>query len=337
MKGKNKYLVLTLTPMLLLSGCKWFGPAAEKTSTPGASVASDVKLPGGILATWADGKAMITQKEFDETLDLMMKGKPELQNLPEAFLPMVKTQLLNSMVSYKIIDKWVKEQKLDQTSEYKEKFEMALKNATTAVNVDTFMSGLNISVSDRDVKDYYEKNKDRIALISMGGIKAEGVKFNTEAAANAFLAKARGGNFDKSVQADESAKKNLQDFLYVNDKSRINKNLKDAILVLKRFPSVIKVKEDDKTFWIVSATEKTETKYQPYEALKEQIENTVKQTRQQEVLMKKIDELKGSYGVKVQESVFMPKQPVPAQGQPAGMPMQEKKDEKPLEPSAKAA
>jgi len=349
MKSKQTYLVLTLAPVLLLSGCKWFG-GTEKAMTPGVAAVKDGKpMPGGVLATWADGSAMVMQKEFDEMLDLMMKGKPELQGLPEAFLPMVKTQLLNSMVSYKIIDKWVKENKLDQAKDYKQKFEMALKNATTAVNVDTFMGALDLATSEGDYRDYYEKNKDKVALVSMGGVKAEGVKFETEADAKAFLAKAKGADFAKLVQADENIKNNLQDFQYVNDKSRINKSLKDAILAIRRFPSVIMVKESDKIFWVVNATEKTETKYRSYEELKDQIENTVKQTKQQEVLMKKIEELKGAYGVNVKEGAFMPKQPqAPAQAPqamvPTGEPMpkaqkgkRKKEAAKPIKPVAKAA
>jgi len=339
MKSKKAYLVLTLAPVLLLSGCKWFGGTADKAVKPIVKGAGEI--PGGVLATWGDGTPMIKQEEFDETLDMMMKGKPELQNLPEAFLPMVKTQLLNSIVSYKIIDKWVKDNKLDQSKEYKQKFEMALKNATTAVNVDTFMSTLDIGSSEKDYKEYYEKNKDKIALVSMGGVKSEGVKFETEAAANAFLAKAKakGADFGALVKADENLKKNLQDFLYVNDKSRINRTLRDAILAIKRFPSVIMVKENDKTFWVVSATEKTETKYQPYETLKAQIENTVKQTKQQEVLMKKIEELRGSYGVNVKEGVFMPKQPPAPKEAPDKMPKPKKQNKaaKPVKSAAKAA
>ena len=337
MKSKNTYLVLALVPVLLLSGC---GTTDKASVSKTKAVAS---MPGDVLATWSDGTPVVTQGEFDEMFEFVLKGKPELQNLPEAFLPMVKTQLLNSIVSQKILDKWVADNKVDQTKEYKDEYKMVLFNARMAANVSALAKTLDLAASEGDFRAYYDENKEKIALIAAGGVKAEGVRFNSEAEAKDFLAKAKSGGFDKLVQADANMKKNLRDFQYVNDKSRINKTLRDAILAIKRFPSVMMVKESDKAFWVVNATEKTEAKYQPYEALKAQIEGSVKQTKQQEGLMKKIDGLRDSYGVSIKERVFMPEQPKePGQGPQTMMPAKgaapiKKEVKQPVKPAAKAA
>jgi len=337
MKGKNTYLALALVPVLFLSGCKWFGDKKE-AAKPADPTYKTTDLKEGVLAVWGDGTPLLTQKEFDEVLDFAMKEQPELQGLAEAFLPMLKKNLFNTLVTQKIISKWVEKNNIDKTEEYKAKLKKGIEAITLRINVDYFSKQFDHDPTPADLKDYYEKNKDRVALVSKGGIKAAGVKFDSQADAKAFLTKAKAkiADFEKLAKADEKLAKNLQDFNYVNKDSRqLVKALRDKILALTAFPTVILVKADDNTFWVVKATEKTEDKYRMFDELKEQIENMVRQTKQNEEAMKKLEGLKAEYGVKVDEDAFAPKQQ-PQMSQMMKKPVPSPASKKGKKPAAKA-
>jgi len=331
---KGKYFILTMVPVLFLSGCTWFGggdEAAKDDVQVGASNFETAKdMPAGVLALWQDGTPMLTEKEFNEVLEMAMKEQPELQGLAEAFMPMLKRQLFNTLIQHKIIEKWVKNKGLDKSADYKNKIEQLIKAITQKVNVEFFARQFEYTLTDKDLRNYFNENKDRVALITKGGVKAVGVKFDKEADAEAFLKKAQANvaDFVKLIEADEKLKKNMEDFFYVNDDSRqLAKKLRDAILAMNKFPMVGIVKVDDKTFWVVNATEKKDTQYRTFDEMKEQLENMVKQTKQGEALMGKLQELQKEYGVKIKEDAFMPpKKAMPAPGQM--MPAPKKADKK---------
>jgi len=344
MKVKNIQLILALSVLFAISGCGWFGGDKNEAgpaipSMPGVAV----DIPKGALAVWGDGKPMVTQKEFDERLDVIMK-KPELKGVSEQLLPMLKAQLFTGLVFTKIIDKWVKENKIDKLPEYKKMLDQLLDEVKIHVNTSFFSKELDVEPSDADIKKYYEENKDRIALISRGGVKAMGVKFGDEKAALAFLEKAKekGANFVKLVDADAKLKENMQDFNLVNKQSRgIDKILVEKILEMKKFPTVEMIKVGDKNVWVIKATEREKEAYKPYKEVKETIYAIVKQTKQNEVTQKKLDELKAKYGVKIKENAFMPPQPKKLPVMPPapqkGKKVAEAEESKPIEPATKTA
>jgi len=359
-KNKNLRLFLMLSGVVLFSGCKWFGVDRAEPPRVADGIAmptipgQTTDLPKGMLAVWGDGTPMVTEKEFDARLEMIMKQKPELKDMQEAFMPMLKAQLFTGLVYTKVIDKWIKENKIDQSQEYKQMFDQFLEEVKIHVNTNFFSKEIVVEPSKADLKDYYEKNKDQIALISRGGVKAMGVKFEDEKSANEFLqkAQAKGADFAKLVEADPVLKANMQDFHLVNRQSRgIDRVLVKKISEIKDFPSVEIFKIGDKAFWVVSASGKEEAAYQPYSEVKDNIYNTVKQIKQGEATQKKLDELKTKYGVRVKEKAFMPPAPPKDAAMPLPAPAEETKkkkgkrgkkvadaqDTKPLAPATKAA
>jgi len=309
------YIALVLSPMVLLSGCKpldWvkdtFGGGAKKsTGVTAIPVSKDSKgISSGSLAEWGDGKIMVTQQEFDSKLALMREN-PELKGVNEALLPMLKAQLLTSMIYEKVIGKWIEDNKIDKSKDYQNRFDQYLDVIKNKVNIEFFTKELDVEPSKSEKKEFYEERKDRIALISRGGVKAVGVKFEDQKVAKAFYDKvsAKGVDFDKIVNADATLKSGFQDFNYVNKQSRgLNPALKKEILETKKVPAVELVKVDDKTFWVIEAKEKEDAKYRSYKEVEETVEAMVKQIKQGEVIQKKLEELKTSYGVKTKENAF---------------------------------
>jgi hypothetical protein len=130
-------------------------------------------------------------------------------------------------------------------------------------------------------------------LISRGGIKAVGVSFDKMAAAQDFLAKAKASkDITKAAQAAQLSK-NVQDFKMVNDQSvGIDSALRDKILEIKKVPAVELIKLSDNKIWVVSATEKEEAKYRPFEQIKSGLEQLVKREKSNEVFEQELNKLK---------------------------------------------
>ena len=320
----SKNVLLVLTPMILLSGCKpldWIksklggkkpSGTVQKSQMPSATAptpSGDATIvPAGMLAVWGDGSPMLPQAEFDAKLELLVREKPELKDVAEAFLPMLKAQLLTQLIYLKVIRKWAEENKTDQLPEFKKKLEQIMNAAKEHLSAEFLVKELSIEPTKAELKDYYEKNKDRVALVSRGGTKAVGVQFVDEASAKAFLekAKAKGAQFDKVIE-DSKLKEKMQDFNYVHRQSRgLDRILVKKIIDIKTAPTIELIKINDKTFWVVNATEKKKSEYKPFAEVKETIEAVVRQTKQGELMQKKLEELKLKYGVKVKEKAFMP-------------------------------
>jgi len=352
LKGKNFQLVLAMVALVAMSGCQWFGGSKDEVvpAIPSVEGGQANDLAVGVLAAWGDGTPLVTQKEFDERLGMIIKQKPELKDMPEAYMPMIKAQLFTGLLYTKLIGKWVKENKIDLKPEYKKMLDQLMDEVKIHINTTFFSKEIVSEPSESEVKDYFEKNKDRIALISRGGVKAVGVKFEDPKEAESFLAKAKVkvADFNKIIKADPKLKDSMQDFHLVNKQSRgIDKTLVKKILEIKKFPAVEMIKVGDKNIWVVNAIEKEKEAYKPYKEVRETIFAMVKQAKQGEATQKKLEELKAKYGVKVKEKAFMPpeqqKPPVMPQVKPAskkakrGKKVADVQEAQPLAPATKAA
>jgi len=104
---KQLYIALALAPVILLSGCKPIDWIKEKLGGTKNAVSGPVEQVGvaavatggndfaeGVLAVWADGP-LVTQKDIDEKLALLMKQRPELKKMSAQLLPMLKPQLFS--------------------------------------------------------------------------------------------------------------------------------------------------------------------------------------------------------------------------------------------------
>lgn len=308
---KIKYFILTLVPVLLLSGCKWFGSSKQES----AAGAADVTMAEGVLATWGDGSAAVTEAELNELYEQVKKNDSRLANLDDSVAGMVKQQIFGGLLQQKIMSKYVKENKIDQSPEYKAKREQALKNIEKnidyALAAEYFLKSDDSAVTEQEVKDAYEKLKDQFFANVMGGVKAAGVRFEKEADAQAFLSKvgSKVAEFEKQAKADAKIAKNFQDFKYVNVKSvNMDPELKGKILTIAKTPSVTVVKINDNAFWVVAATDKKASQYMKYEDVKGQCEEFVKQQKGQETGQKRFAEMKEKFGLNVKEDAFLPKQ-----------------------------
>ena len=120
-----------------------------------------------ILAIAAGNK--ITEKDLNTIISRYPQEKRgELQNENK------KKELLEQLISFELMNKFGKEIELDKTQEYKDAIENISKEVITSMAINKVLG--DITVTDEEVKKYYEDNKETFgqpATVSAKHILAE--------------------------------------------------------------------------------------------------------------------------------------------------------------------
>ncbi|MEX0849260.1 MAG: peptidyl-prolyl cis-trans isomerase [Candidatus Dependentiae bacterium] len=305
---KHFCLSLLLAPLVFLSGCL---PGDDKTTAAGSNSTAAKSLDDGseVLLT-IDGRPVITLNSLNAEFDRLLEESPQLaQVLP--FMPDAKSNFLQGMVNQEVVDYYISNKGLDRTPEYVQEFEKTMDQVKKMLNTKYFGEKHPVKVSEAEVRAFYEENKNKLPdlMISQGGVKAEGVSFNKEDDAKAFLAKAKEGKADfEKVAKDAGFADNYRDFKMVNNQSlAIDPALRSKLVSLNRFPTNELVKVGD-MWWVVKAHSKEEPKYRPLDdQLKPSLEEYLKKQKQMELFEKVIDGYKKEFNVIVNDEPLKPK------------------------------
>lgn len=287
---------LVISSLFLLPGCDWF--KSKLGLDKGASAAND---GSAVLAT-INGKPLLTATEFETQYKNFIEKHPYGAMLAQ--MEGVERKMFDGIVSQKLMSVWVTENGIDKTQEYKE----SLDQLVQFLNARFFQMKHPVSTSEADSRDFYNKNKENMpeAVISRGGINATAVSFAKEADAKAFLEKAKNvkGSLEKLAK-DSNLGDKFKDYKAINPTSiGIDAGLKDKIMAFKKVPTVEIVKLNDNTFWVVSATDKSEPKYRSFDEVKASIEQRLNQQKQEQALEKEVEKLKKDYNVVIDEAYF---------------------------------
>ncbi|HZW60917.1 MAG TPA: peptidyl-prolyl cis-trans isomerase [Candidatus Babeliales bacterium] len=312
---KNKILfALALSPLVLLSGCAPLDWIKEKLGLKkkqemvlieeGESLVGE----GETLVSMA-GKPIISAKSLDHEFDQLLEENPQLKSvLP--LMPDAKYNFLQGLISQRVVDKFVEDNRIDEDPEYQKDLSRMLRSVKRMLNTKYFGLKHTIEVTDAEIEKFYNENKNTMPdlLVSRGGVKAAGVPFSREEEAKAFAAKAKGRDFTKAAK-ESGLESKLRDFKQVNSQSLgIDNAVKNKIVALKKFPTVEVVKGDDKNFWVVSATESQEASYRPFEQVKAGLKQFIEKEKRMAMFDKEIGKLKDEYHVVVNEDFFKPKE-----------------------------
>lgn len=294
-------VALLMSALVLLPGCDWFKSKLGLDKTSATSATND---GSAVLAT-INGKPLLTAKEFETQFKNFIEKHPYGAMLAQ--MEGVERKMFDGIVSQKLMSVWVKENGIDKTDEYKESLEQLVQ----FLNARFFQMKHPVTTSESDARDFYNKNKENMpeAIISRGGINATAVLFNKEADAKAFLEKAK--NVKGSLQnlaKESNLSDKFKDFKAINPTSiGIDSVLKEKIMALKKLPTVELIKVNDTTFYVVSATDKSEPKHRSFEEVKNSIEQRLNQQKQEQALEKEVEKLKKDYNVVIDESYFAKK------------------------------
>jgi len=314
---KKVFVLLPMAALLVtLPGClDWFGggkkaaPAVKKSPAKGeTSQAKDVvkaEAPvaedgSKVLITMA-GKSLVTEKSLQEEIERLAGSSPELKEAMAFMGPQIKHMIADQLILRAVIGRYIDERGIDKQDEYRKSLECVMAHARDSVNQQFFVKDIKASASEREVRDYYNKERERF-LVSQGGRKTKGVQFDTEALAKAFLRKVKssGNDIVKAAQGEDGLAEKVRDFGLVHeDKIGIDPTLRTKILEVRgsAIPGAEVIEVDENTFWVVSISGQEEKKYRTFDEVKEQLKRILDEQAVAEASTKKLDSLKEKYGI----------------------------------------
>ena len=313
LKTKRIFGLFVVLALSILPSCKlleWFRgkpakPVVEKPITP---LEPEEKLTGDVIVSM-HGQPLITTDSLAKEKEKLLQSNPQLKSMMAFMDPkQFDRNLSEGLTNQAVVDQYITDKQIHQRSEYQAELQEGYKAVERMINTKYFSQAFDVAVSNEEVRNFYEKNKDVMPnlLISRGGIGALGVQFDTEAKANAFTAQVREHKNDikKAAQVAGLGDK-VKDFKLVHSQSLgMDTQLRDKIVGMKAAPSVAVFKINDKLFWVINATSSQKNKYRPFE----QVQNDIKQYLAKEKRAERFDEeitrLKNEYNVVIKEDYF---------------------------------
>jgi peptidyl-prolyl cis-trans isomerase C len=309
---KTSFFVLTLA---VAAGCDFFGKKAKNTVAP-EPMAANAQGDGVVLCS-IDGQPVLKESEFINNLNQMLQANPYFRGATIESLPKeLQRKFFDQLVTQAIIEKHATKSGIQNDPEFIKSFAEAEKVIKRSLMVQLFEKKIydKITVSENEIQKYYNENKDRFVKVP-GGVKTLGARFENEAAADLFVAKANKNQagFEKIAKADKNAK--FRDFGLVSKEQKgmqfdvVPGPVKEAVLAFRNFPHIEKVKTG-KEYWVVCATQKQDAEIFPLEEVKQHIDGMLKNNSFRDVYEKEVKEIKGTLSVNVNEDYF--KQAAPA-------------------------
>lgn len=268
-----------------------------------------VPVQGEPLVT-IEGVPVITVESLQAEKEKLLNADPKIKQMLPFMNPKEFDQhLLEGLTNQMIVDFYIARNKIAEKADYKAELNDGLKAIERMINTKYFSQAFNVVVSDAEARDFYDKNKELIPdfTISQGGARAMAVLFTSEAEAKAFAEKVRLGKNDiKAVVAQEGLPEDrLKDLKLVHARSvGIENQLRDAIVGVKKVPSVEVVTTGDNAFWVVAVLSKEEPKYTPFEQVKSEIMKHLEKQKRSEAFEKEIDRLKKEYKIVVNDNYY---------------------------------
>jgi hypothetical protein len=310
-------VALLVTPLAFLPGCgplEWIkeklnGSSTSVATTEGVAAGGE-QLSGEVLATM-NGKPVVTVSALKQQMNQLMEENPQLKSvLP--FMPDVEHNVFKSMVSQEVVNKYVSENKIKDSTEYKKDKERAEKALENALNYKYFAQANPVKVTESEVKNFYETYKNSIPelMISRGGVQATGLAFDKEALAKSFFEKVKSGKAAEFAKAAKEAglSDKVRDFKLVNAQSvGIDPVLRNKIVSATKVPSADMLKAGEQ-YWVIIVTAKEEAKYRPFDQVKADIEREVEKQKRMEAFEQQIGKLKTEYKVVENDEYFKKQQ-----------------------------
>lgn len=352
--------------LLLLPGCaplEWFKQKLGDTTPPtkvspvavekgGAKIKQattfaekyGIKNDNSPVLARIDGVPVVTKNKLDEQKKLLFDQNPQYKSFAEMIgHDVFDKQLTEALASRALYGRWCLENRIVEKEEYKQECARAMESVEDMLNTKYFSEHLNANATEKDVKEFYDKNKDLFPGIraSAGGVKATGVAFDSEKAAQDFLAKAKEnrGDLKKTAQQAAIGDDRAKDWgLVRQDSTGLNEVVKNKIVEAKLFPSIELVKVNDNDVWVISLVSKEEPKYKSLDEIKPQVKKAAEEQKLTEAFEKATQKYRDEYKLQLSEEYFKqePTQVAPAQSSVSQQPVQAQKSQAGANQSNKA-
>jgi peptidyl-prolyl cis-trans isomerase C len=321
-KGSTFVIVLAALP-----GCnlleKFMGKGKQEVAAPQEEnktvdtkpqTAQREEQTGPVLLT-INGKKVLQESEFVKSLTQMLQANPYLRGAGIDSLPAsIKKKFFDELVKQKVIIENAQKSNLFESADFKKAYAEMMGLVQDSMTVQFFEKEVfdTIKVSDSEVEEHYNKNKEQFVKVA-GGVLVAGVKFDSAEAATAFYNKVKDnpGDFENMAKDEKDGKfksfgrisKETKDF----SASLIPAPVKDAVFALSSYPAVKQVKSG-KEHWVVVASDKKETEFFDLDEIKPQIRGMLKNNKFKEELDKKLHDIKGHMNITINEDYFKDKE-----------------------------
>ncbi len=343
---KGSALVLTIS---LLPGCKGLDFFKKKDAAKTESTESKAAADDGLVLCSIDGNAVIKKSDFDKRVTQMLQANPYFRGAGAEMLPLnVKRKFLDRLVEEELFVLDANKQNIEKDAEFQKTLKEMVDLVTRSLKIQFREKKIydDTKVAEEQSKKYFDEHKTQYVKVA-GGTLASGIKFDTDAAANAFLTKAKANvnDFEKLAKQTKSGK--FREFGRVSQEAANNAMgmesvpapIKEAVLSMHNLPAVEKVKVG-KELWVVKASDKKDSVFFDFEEVKPQVEAMIKNNEFRTKLASEIEKLRATYKVTVNEDFFKDSKQAaeqPAAGEQPATEGTEQKPEEAAEETSQAA
>jgi len=306
-KGNTYFACALSLSLLLMPGCKWWSSDAccgDDSCTSGVERPED----GSPVVATMENEPIITQASLEKEYQQLLQDQPQIAQM----LPLLggkeglEERLVTALTDRNVLRRWVADNKIDTQDEYQKEYERVVATVTDMLNMKYFNKQNQVVVAEKQVNEFYDQNKTSMPelLVSQGGVKAVGIKFDSKAEADAFLKKAKEKKSDLQAAAKEAGLKDkIEDFRLVHAQSiGIAPVLRDKICAIGKCPTLDVFKIDDKAYWVVKASAKEDPVYREYAQVKDQLKRFLEEKEREKVVTAQMDQLKKQYNVKIERA-----------------------------------
>ena len=291
--SKTNMTVCALSLLVFAPGC-W---KSEKNNDQQLLGISPVNDGSSVLLT-IDGQPYITEKSFQVAFDQLIAsnaGNPQFQMMLN-MLPNAKEEIFKGQSNEKIILYWAEKDGVTKTKEYQDKLEQGVKMLQVGLAAEFFQKEFNdqLKPTEEEMRAWYEEHKNPQLLVSPASFKALGVECSSTAEASTLYTQAKQApkNFKSIAGASRVKDLAVSEFSFDVDAA-----IKDAVSTVTKFPTALSVTATDGKQWVVVVTGSEEAKYQPYEQIKQGLEQMVAREKVGKFYTERLNQLRAEYNV----------------------------------------
>ena len=296
---KKTMFGLACISLMVLPGCgilDFIRSKMNNSSSAASSTKMSINNDSSKVLLTIGGETVITENSFNEYYNNFIASNPRLQSVIQ-FMPNAKKEIFSGMVNEKILLAWGMKNNIHTKDDYKKELETSLRMIKVQLAAKQFEKDLigSVTITDAEMRTYYDGHKDPELVLSPGGITAEGKMFATKELAQTFYEEVKdNSNTFKTVSPSVKIKK----FDAVNNFSiDIDKKVKEDIVKVASFPSVIMTESSDHKYWVILASKKEEKTYRPFDEVKDGLKKMIEREKMMKIYSEKIEELKKQYNV----------------------------------------
>lgn len=210
--------------------------------------------------------------------------------------PVAREQLLEQIISYELMYNHGKELGIESSEEFLVQIEKAKKEILTQMTINSELS--KITVSEEEIKEYYENNKEKFQEAEQ--VRAKHILVDTEEEAKSIKAQIEGGlSFEEAAQNNSKcpSASNGGDLGFFT-RGRMVPEFENAAFEL----NVGEVSAPVQTqfgFHLIKVEEKKEASVKAFEEVEQMIGGTVLQEKQASKYYELVEELKGKFNVQM--------------------------------------